>query len=263
LAPDQRVGMAFRKLYLNGEDGVDRALTIRPHSFSRCAVDLLPIRRGHFRFESGYHGEIWLDLDRLFAYPRRIAPLARELAGRLSGHDVEAVVGPLVGGAFLAQMIAAELEVEFAYAEPQPAAAGGLLYSVAYRLPNTVAPLLKDKRVVIVDDAINAGSPLRGTFHALVAAGAKPAVAGALIVFSDTACPFLTANGLVLEGLVTLPTPWPPKFARSARVGRRSIHLRSLDGTLPPAGFDESPCSSGRSCPDEIRVLVQPVWKHA
>jgi orotate phosphoribosyltransferase len=175
-------------------------------------LDLLPIRRGHFRFESGYHGEIWLDLDRLFANPRRIAPLARELAGRLSGHDVEAVVGPLVGGAFLAQMIAAELEAEFAYAEPQPAAAGGRLYSVAYRLPNTVAPLLKDKRVAIVDDAINAGSALRGTFHALVAAGAKPAVAGALIVLSDTTCPFLAANGLELEGLVTLATPlWAPE----------------------------------------------------
>jgi orotate phosphoribosyltransferase len=175
-------------------------------------LDLLPIRRGHFRFESGYHGEIWLDLDRLFANPRRIAPLARELAGRLSEHDVEAVVGPLVGGAFLAQMIAAELEAEFAYAEPQPAAANLRLYSVAYRLPNTVAPLLKDKRVAIVDDAINAGSALRGTFHALVAAGAKPAVAGALIVLSDTARPFLAANGLVLEGLVTLNTPlWTPE----------------------------------------------------
>ena len=161
---------------------------------------------------SGYHGEIWLDLDRLFANPRRIAPLARELAGRLSGHDVEAVVGPLVGGAFLAQMIAAELEAEFAYTEPQPAAVGGQLYSVAYRLPNTVAPLLKDKRCAIVDDAINAGSALRGTFHALVAAGAKPAVAGALIVLSDTASPFLAANGLVLEGLVTLATPlWAPE----------------------------------------------------
>ena len=97
-------------------------------------LDLLPIRRGHFHFESGYNGEIWFDLDRLFANPRRIAPLARELAGRLSRHDVEAVVGPLVGGAFLAQMIAAELEAEFAYAEPQPAATGGRLCSVAYRV---------------------------------------------------------------------------------------------------------------------------------
>jgi orotate phosphoribosyltransferase len=175
-------------------------------------LDLLPIRRGHFRFESGYHGEIWLDLDRLFVNPRRIAPLARELAGRLSGHDVEAVVGPLVGGAFLAQMIAAELEAEFAYAEPQPAAADWRLYSVAYRLPNTLAPQLKGKRVAIVDDAINAGSALRGTFHALAGVGAKPAVAGALIVLSDTARPFLSANGLVLEGLVTLATSlWAPE----------------------------------------------------
>lgn len=175
-------------------------------------LDLLPIRRGHFGFESGYHGEIWLDLDLLFASPRRIAPLAHELADRLSGHDVEAVVGPLVGGAFLAQMIAAKLEAEFAYAEPQPAAAEGRLYPVAYRLPNTLAPLLKDKRVAIVDDAINAGSALRGTFHALVAAGAKPAVAGALIVLSDTARPFLAANGLVLEELVTLEAPlWAPE----------------------------------------------------
>ena len=175
-------------------------------------LDLLPIRRGHFRFESGYHGEIWLDLDRLFANPRRIAPLVRELAGRLSGYDVEAVVGPLVGGAFLAQMIATKLEAEFAFAEPQPAAADGRLYPVAYRLPNTLAPLLQGKRVAIVDDAINAGSSLRGTFHALVTAGAKPAVAGALIVLSDTARPFLAENGLVLEALATLATPlWVPE----------------------------------------------------
>jgi orotate phosphoribosyltransferase len=175
-------------------------------------IDLLPIRRGHFRFESGYHGEIWLDLNRLFANPRHIEPLARELAGRLSGYDVEAVVGPLVGGAFLAQMIAAKLEAEFAYAEPQAAAADGRLYSVSYRLPNTLAPLLKGKRVAIVDDAINAGSALRGTFHALAAAGAQPAVVGALIVLSDTARPFLAANGLVLEALMTLATPlWAPE----------------------------------------------------
>ena len=175
-------------------------------------LDLLPIRRGHFRFESGYHGEIWLDLDLLFASPRRIAPFVHELSDRLSGHDVEAVVGPLIGGAFLAQMVAAKLEAEFVYAEPQPAAVEGRLYSVAYRLPHTVAPRLKGKRVAIVDDAINAGSALRGTFHALVAAGAKPAVAGALIVLGDTARPFLAANGLVLEELVTLEAPlWAPE----------------------------------------------------
>ena len=29
-------------------------------------LDLMTLRRGHFRYESGYHGEIWLDLDQLF-----------------------------------------------------------------------------------------------------------------------------------------------------------------------------------------------------
>ena len=46
-------------------------------------LDLIPVRRGHFRYESGYHGEIWLDLDRLFLNPVRIAPLAHDLASRL------------------------------------------------------------------------------------------------------------------------------------------------------------------------------------
>jgi orotate phosphoribosyltransferase len=175
-------------------------------------LDLLPIQRGHFRFESGHHGEIWLDLDRLFANPRHIAPLASELASRFSRHDIEAVVGPLVGGAFLAQMIAAELGTGFAYAAPQPAAVDGRLYSVTYSLPNTLGSQLKGKRVAIIDDAIHARSALRGTFHALAAAGANPVVAGALIALSNTASPFLAANGLVLEGLVTLATPlWPPE----------------------------------------------------
>ena len=66
--------------------------------------------------------------------------------------------GRWCGGAFLAQMIAAELGVEFAYAEPQPSASTGTLFSVVYRLPGTVAPLLRGKRVAIVDDAVNAGS---------------------------------------------------------------------------------------------------------
>jgi len=40
-------------------------------------LDLMTVRRGHFRYESGYHGEVWLDLDRLFLDPRRIAPLPK------------------------------------------------------------------------------------------------------------------------------------------------------------------------------------------
>jgi orotate phosphoribosyltransferase len=174
-------------------------------------LGLMPVRRGHFRYESGYHGEIWLDLDRLFLNPIRIAPLARDLASRFAPSAIEAVVGPLVGGAFLAQMIAVELGVEFAYTEPRPSSSHNTLYPVLYRLPATVAPRMKGKRVAIVDDVINAGSAIRGTYGALTEAGAKPAIVGALLVLGDAAQPFLESSGMTLERLATFQNPlWEP-----------------------------------------------------
>ena len=190
-------------------------------------LDRLGAARGHFRYESGHHGELWLDLDRLFLDPRALAPLARELAARLAQREVEAVVGPLAGGAFLAQMIAADLGVRFAYAAPAPPSRGDALFSVAYRLPATVAPLLKGRRVAIVDDAVNAGSALRGTFRALIDAGAKPAAAGALVVLGDSVTPFLKQEGLALERLMSLPNPlWTPS---ECPLCARGIPLNATD----------------------------------
>jgi len=62
---------------------------------------LLPQREGHFVFESGHHGQVWLDLELLLLHPERVQPLAEALADRLRGHQVTAVCGPLVEGAFV------------------------------------------------------------------------------------------------------------------------------------------------------------------
>ncbi len=45
-------------------------------------VQLLPKREGHFVFESGHHGQVWLDLELLFIRPERVQPLAEALADR-------------------------------------------------------------------------------------------------------------------------------------------------------------------------------------
>jgi orotate phosphoribosyltransferase len=188
-------------------------------------LDLLKVERGHFAYESGYHGEIWLDLDRLLSQPHRLTPLIDELATRLAQSEIDAVVGPLAGGAFIAQGVAAKLATFFAYTEPQPPSSSQALYSVAYRLPATIAPLLKGRRVAIVDDVVNAGSALRGTFHALVEAGAKPVVAGALLVLGDAADPFVKDHGMAFARLAALENPlWSPAgcplCARGAPFGR-------------------------------------------
>jgi orotate phosphoribosyltransferase len=175
-------------------------------------LSLLSAQRGHFRHESGFHGDLWLDLDRLILRPARLAPLSRELAARLRPTGVEAIVGPLTGGAFIALTIAAELDLLFCASEPRAGDAGEALYSVSYRIPPSLAPLLAGKRVAVVDDVINAGSALRGTFAALVEAGARPVVAAALLVLGERIEPFLAENHLDLIALARLPSPlWEPK----------------------------------------------------
>jgi len=164
-------------------------------------LNLISAREGHFRLESGYHGGLWLDLDPLFVSPARLRPFVDELAGRLARHNTVAVCGPLVGGAFLAQSLAAALDIDFYFAERYlPAGAGGL-YPFRYRLPLALCKAAHDKRVAIVDDVISAGSAVRGTFDALRGCGAIPACMGALLVLGTFASGFCAEHDIPLEQL--------------------------------------------------------------
>jgi hypothetical protein len=46
---------------------------------------LLPRHQGHFRLESGHHGNLWLDLDLLFLRPTHLRRFVAALALRLPG----------------------------------------------------------------------------------------------------------------------------------------------------------------------------------
>ena len=170
-------------------------------------LSLLSARKGHFRLESGYHGGLWLDLDPLFVMPGRIQPFVEALAERLKRHGIEAVCGPLVGGAFLAQAVASLLGVEFYYAERFVPAVrdADTLYPVEYRIPRGVGGMVRGKAVAVVDDAISAGSAVRGTLASLEAKGAKPVAMGALLVLGSQAERFCQEHGLALEYIVQRP----------------------------------------------------------
>lgn len=170
---------------------------------SEQLLSLIPARRGHFGLESGHHSDRWLDLDLLLLRPRRFRPFAVELARRLQPHGADAVCGPLVGGALLAQVVASELDVAFYYAERFERATDGL-YPVDYRLPAGVRSIIRGQRVAVVDDAISAGSAVRGTLADLQACGAHPAAIGALLVLGVEASSLAGAAHIPLETLATL-----------------------------------------------------------
>lgn len=174
--------------------------------------DLVAGRRGHFRLESGHHGRLWLDLDPLFAAPRRVAPFVAALATAIRPHAPAAVCGPLLGGAFLAQLVAHALDVEFWFTERVlPPESGGGLYPARYRLPPALTPRVRDTRVALVDDVMSAGSALRGTFAELRAHGARPVVAGALLVLGSAGADFFAEHRVAVEAVSRDAYDlWPP-----------------------------------------------------
>lgn len=162
-------------------------------------MELVSARHGHFRLESGYHTTLWLELDALFAEPRAIAPFVAALSDKIRSHKVSVVCGPLLGGAFLAQLVARSLDIEFCFTERVAPADTGGLYGVRYVLPPSFHERLREKRVAIVDDVMSAGSALRGTFTELNAYGAMTVVAGALLVLGTRGVNFFSERGVALE----------------------------------------------------------------
>ena len=52
-------------------------------------IELVRPRRGHFELGTGFHGDVWLDLDALFLRPALLEPHIGELAEQLREHQVE------------------------------------------------------------------------------------------------------------------------------------------------------------------------------
>ncbi len=183
-------------------------------------LQLLAARQGHFLLESGHHGDLWLDLELLYRRPRRVQPFGSALAHRLVGLGIHAVCGPLVEGAFVALAVAAELDLEYAYTERFMRTSSDALFPAGYRVPEAARENLRDKRVAIINDVINAGSAVRGTYADLLACGATVVAVATLFVLGTAADQFAAQHGLVLETLARSPnTIWQPAECPLCRAG--------------------------------------------
>lgn len=164
-------------------------------------LELVGARRGHFRLESGHHAALWLDLDALFAAPRAVEPFVARLIHLLRPYAVTAVCGPLLGGAFLAHLVAQALDVEFFFTQRVlPSGAEGM-YLARYRLPPAFDGRVRGRRIAIVDDVMSAGSALRGTGAELRSHGAAPVVAGALLVLGTNGAEFFAEQRVAVEAV--------------------------------------------------------------
>jgi orotate phosphoribosyltransferase len=177
-------------------------------------VRLARPRSGHFDLGTGYHGDVWLDLDALLLRPALLRPYVRWLAGRLSEHSADAVCGPLEGGAFLAYAVADLLGVAFLPGYRSPAArpgevTGHLPQVTGYRLP-PVPGGIGGWRVAVVDDAVNVGTAVAACLGEIRDRGAVPVAVAALLSLGQASATVPARMRVPFYAAGTIPgQAWP------------------------------------------------------
>ena len=187
-----------------------------------AGADVDRVRRaGHFVYESGDHGDTWLALDLLFADPRRLQRVAARLAQKLVPHAPELICGPLVGGALVGQWVAHRLGVAFVFAELQ---ARNPNSGASYAIPTGLRPLASGKRVIVVDDAINAGSAVDACRREIERCGGRVVAAAGLLVRTPGGLD-LWQDRLPIEYLVGVP--WETWQAADCPLCRAGVPITS------------------------------------
>jgi orotate phosphoribosyltransferase len=182
-------------------------------------LETVAAQRGHFVYESGHHGDLWLDLDALWVNTGRARGWAAALARRTAACQPQVVCGPLTGGALVAQSMAAELDAGFVFAERQPRLTSPG-QAVRYHIPGSLRERLQGKRVLLVDDAINAGSAVLATLADLIDCGARLAGLAALITLGETAPQIAERHKVPFYTLVSLERQmWEPERCPYCRSG--------------------------------------------
>lgn len=174
--------------------------------------------RGHFRYESGHHGDLWLDLDTLFLDAREVRRWGTALARQAASRDAQVICGPLTGGAFIAQEMAAELGASFVFVERFVSQAG----AVAYRVPASLRARLRGRSAIVVDDVVNAGSALLATVAELRTCEAELVGFASLLALGESVTRTTQQFGVPFFTLSTLQRGlWSPEDCPLCRAGEK------------------------------------------
>ena len=196
------------------------------HVSSNDLLSSLPLRSGHFLLESGFHSNLWLSLDSLLIDTTAMSPLVIALTDKLRPHQVSAVCGPMLGGAFLALAIARELGARFYFATGPHKTSEGL-FKATYSLPQEQRMRVRGERVALVDDAISAGSSVRATKAALDEADAFTVVVGTLFTLGTAGRNYFENMGVPLEALTHREfTMWKPSECPMCAAGAPLVNLQ-------------------------------------
>src|SRR6266567_1272405 len=121
------------------------------------------VSESHFVYSSGRHSSVYINKDALYLYTQTISALCQLMASPYSAEQVDAVVGPVLGGIVLSQWVAhhlntsrAEGETLAIYAEKgSDSADKQFFFNRGY---DTYIP---GKNILVVEDVLTTGGSAR------------------------------------------------------------------------------------------------------
>jgi len=135
-------------------------------------------RAGHFVYQSGRHGDSYVNKDALYPYTRETSRLCKAFAEHFKDAGVEAVIGGATGAIILSQWTAYHLsemlgkEVYGTYADKD--GSGGFVIKRGYD------KVIAGKKLLVVEDLTTTGGSIQKVVEAARAAGAT--VVGAAVL---------------------------------------------------------------------------------
>jgi orotate phosphoribosyltransferase len=145
--------------------------------------DIGALKKGHFLYASGKHGDTYVEKFNLLRDPRATSEVCQHFADRFRDQRIDVVAGPTTGGILLAFETARQLGVAAAYAERKGDGESGREFR-----RDTVFE--SGARVLVVDDIMTTGGSVRETLAALAGYPVEIVAVGVLVDRSAGATTF-------------------------------------------------------------------------
>jgi orotate phosphoribosyltransferase len=141
---------------------------------------------GHFVYTSGKHGSIYVNKDAVYPHTKEASEIGKLFAEKFKNKNIDVVAGPAVGGTILSQWTAHHLsklqkkEVLSVYTEKDKGTTASALES-EHIFRRGYDKLIKNKRVLIVEDLTTTGISVRKVVDAVKNIGGKVVGIGVMI----------------------------------------------------------------------------------
>jgi orotate phosphoribosyltransferase len=121
------------------------------------------ISNSHFVYTSGRHSSVYINKDAVYVHTETISELCRLLARPFNAHQVDVVVGPVLGGIVLAQWVAHHLNTRRSFGETLAVYAekGADGVDKQFTFTRGYDKYIAGRNVLVVEDVLTTGGSAR------------------------------------------------------------------------------------------------------